>query len=203
MTLFLPKNFPQQLSIWYYSFGHNDTHVAIPLDYGSLLNHHESANTFHNNDIHFQVRGFFQCANHNVQKYAHAHACIHTRKTYMHNRCMYAHNIFKATEDIAIGQELFYFYGPQWFEIKNLPYTDIDYASTKWRPALQPLPCRKDVIQTTGADGRRNYAVREAVPLGAILEVSLCLEMPIVVVDQFPYLWDFVLTRETDNVHAN
>ena len=66
-----------------------------------------------------------------------------------------------------------------------------------WRPDLQPLPCRKDVLQTTGTDGRRSYAVREAVPSGAILEISLCLEVPVVVVDQFPYFWDFVLTRET------
>ena len=120
----------------------------------------------------------------------------------MHNRCMYTHNIFKATKDIAAGQEIFYFYGPQWFETRNIPYADVDYASTRWRPDLQPLPCRKDVIQTTGADGRRSYAVREAVPSGAILEISLCLDVPIVVVDQFPYLWDFVLTRETGSVHA-
>ena len=121
----------------------------------------------------------------------------------MHNRCMYTHNIFKATKDIAAGQEIFCSYGgPQWFETQNLPYADIDYASTMWRPDLQPLPCRKDVIQTTGADGRRSYAVREAVPSGAILEISLCLEVPVVVVDQFPFLWDFVLTRETENMHA-
>ena len=122
----------------------------------------------------------------------------------MHNRCMYTHNIFKATKDIAIGQEIFYFYGPQWFEEKNLPYIDVDYASTMWRPDLQPLPCRKDVVQTTGADGRRSYAVREAVPSGAVLEVSLCLKVPIIVVDQFPFLWDFVLTTdgEKENVHG-
>ena len=117
--------------------------------------------------------------------------------------CMYAHNTCKATKDIAAGQEFFFKYGsPQWFKAKNIPYIDVEYASTRWRPDLQPLPCRKSVIQTTGADGRRRYTVHEAVSSGAILEISLCVEVPIVVVDQFPYLWDFVLTRETGNVHA-
>ena len=116
---------------------------------------------------------------------------------------MYTHNIFKATKDIAVGQEIFYGYGgPQWFEVRKLPYANVDYASTRWRPDLQPLPCRKNVIQTTGVDGRRSYTVLEAVQSGAVLEISLCLKMPVVVVDQFPFLWDFVLTRETENVHA-
>ena len=112
-------------------------------------------------------------------------------------------NIFKATKDIAAGQELFYRYGSaEWFKSMDVPYADFDYASTKWRPDLQPLPCRKHVIQTIGADGRRSYAVREAVPSGAVVEISLCLEVPLVVVDQLPFLWDFVLTGETENVHA-
>ena len=127
--------------------------------------------------------------------------CVHTRK---YNKRMYTNHMFKADKDIAAGQEIFFSYGgPWWFENKKLSYTDVDYASTKWRPDLQPLPCRKDVIQTTGADGRRSYAVREAVPAGAVLEISLCLEVPIVVVDQFPFLWDFVITNgEKENVHA-
>ena len=131
-----------------------------------------------------------------------AFTCEHVH-TQMYNRCMYTHNIFKATKDIAAGQEIFYKYGdPEWFEARNLPYADVDYASTRWRPDLRPLPCRKRVIQTVGADGRRSYTVLEAVPSGAVLEISLCLPLPIVVVDQFPFLWDFVLTRETGNVHA-
>ena len=110
---------------------------------------------------------------------------------------------FKATKDIAAGQELFVRYGSaEWFDTKNIPYTDVDYASTMWRPDLQPLPCRKKVVQTTGADGRRSYIVREAVPSGAVLEISLCLEVPVIAVDQFPFLWDFVLTGETWNLHA-
>ena len=118
-------------------------------------------------------------------------------RIHMNNRCMYTHNIVKAKKDIAAGQEIFCGYGGrQWFKNKKLPYTDVDYASTRWRPELQPLPCRKKVIQTTGADGRRSYAVGEAVPSGAVLEISPCLEVPVLVVDQFPFLWDFVLTGE-------
>ena len=69
-TLFLPKNFPRRQAAWYYLFGHNKTHMALVLDYGSLVNHHESANTRHTgfNNIHFQVRRDFQCANRNVVK---------------------------------------------------------------------------------------------------------------------------------------
>ena len=117
--------------------------------------------------------------------------------------CTRAHTTFKATKDIAAGQELFIRYGDaKWFEDKNIPYADVDYASTRWRPDLQPLPCRQDVIQTTGPDGRRSYAVRDAVPSGTVLESSLCLDVPVIAVDQFPFLWDFVITGETDNVHA-
>ena len=127
----------------------------------------------------------------------HMHAQNTCAYTHMHNRYMYIYNIFKGTEDIAAGQEIFHRYGgPQWFETKNIPYTDVDYASTRWRPDLQPLPCRKNVIQTTGADGRHMYIVLEAVPPGAILEISLCLEVPVIVVDQF-LLWDFVVIDAT------
>ena len=126
---------------------------------------------------------------------------MHTRSNICIQTC--THNIFKAQEDIAAGQEIFYRYGgPGWFMNKNIPYADVDYASTRWRPDLHPLPCRKNVIQTTGANGRRRYAVGEPVPSGAVLEISLCLEVPVVVVDQFPFLWDFVLTGKAGNVHA-
>ena len=72
-----------------------------------------------------------------------------------------------------------------------------------WRPDLHPLPCRQSVTQTTGADGRHSFAVDEAVPLGTVLEVSLCLEVSVIVVDQFPFLWDFVLTGEIENMYTN
>ena len=123
---------------------------------------------------------------------------------HMRNRYACHIHISKATKDIAAGQELFYRYGTaQWFKTKNIPYTKFDYTNTMWRPELQPLPCRKHVIQTIGSDGQRSYAVQDAVPSGTIVEISLCLEVPLVVVDQLPYLWDFVLTGETrENVHA-
>ena len=72
-----------------------------------------------------------------------------------------------------------------------------------WRPDLQPLPRRKNVLQITGADGLRSYAVLDAIPSGTVLEISLCLEVPVSVVDQFPILSDIALTGETGNVHAD
>ena len=106
----------------------------------------------------------------------------------------------KATKDIAAGQEIFVRYGDaRWFEIKNIPYADVDYASTIWRPNLQPLPCRRNVGQTPGADGRYSFTVVEAAPPGTVLEISLCVELSTFIVDEFPYLWDFVLTGETEN----
>ena len=122
------------------------------------------------------------------------YACTCTRHIHVHI------NAFKATKDIAAGQELFIRYGEaQWFQCKNIQRVDVDYASTMWRPDLQPLPCRQNVAQTAGTDGRHSYAVVEAVPPGTVLEISLCLEVSVRVVDQFPYLWDFVLPGETQN----
>ena len=43
-TLYLPENFPKSQILRNYVFGHNETHMALVLDYGSLFNHHESAN---------------------------------------------------------------------------------------------------------------------------------------------------------------
>ena len=69
MTIFLPADFPQSLTPSYYLFNHNETHMALPLDYVSIFNHHESPNvkkikTGHN--VYFEVRGGFQCANRNI-----------------------------------------------------------------------------------------------------------------------------------------
>ena len=75
MTLFLPNNFPKSEAVHNYMFGHNKTHSALVLDYGSVLNHHESPNTkakkvnkkppkTQNDNVHFQVRKDFPCANH-------------------------------------------------------------------------------------------------------------------------------------------
>ena len=112
-------------------------------------------------------------------------------------------NAFKATKDIAAGQEIFVWYGgAQWFNKKNIPYTDVDYASTMWRPDLHPLPCRQSVDQTTGADGRHIFTAPEVIRSGTVLDVSLCVDVSVIVVDQFPYMWDFVLTGKTENGHA-
>ena len=46
MTLFLPMTFPWGLSPWYYAFKHSNTHIAMPLGYGPIANHHESANVY-------------------------------------------------------------------------------------------------------------------------------------------------------------
>ena len=78
-TLYLPKNFPKSQALRNYVFAHNETHMGLVLDYGSILNHHDSANvqavtTLENHtkkvDINFRVRAGFLCANSNVQKYA-------------------------------------------------------------------------------------------------------------------------------------
>ena len=141
----------------------------------------------------------FQYANHNnIEKYAACmYLCAHTQGTHVHV------NTFKATKDIAAGQEIFIRYSSAlWFESKNVSYIDVDYASTMWRPDLHPLPCRESVRHTTGADGQHSFAVPKAIQSGTVLETSLCVEVSVVVVDQFPYLWDFVLTGETENEHT-
>ena len=61
-TLFLPDNIPKNQILYNYVFGYNETHMGLFLDYGSLLNHHESANTKAgvkvrgSNNVYFQVR---------------------------------------------------------------------------------------------------------------------------------------------------
>ena len=86
MTMFLPLNFPIDQAAWNYVFGLNETHKALALDYASVANHHESANTkvIHllglKHNIEFQVRRDFQYANHNVLKIR-SNAHIHNRYT--------------------------------------------------------------------------------------------------------------------------
>ena len=109
--------------------------------------------------------------------------------------------MLKATEHIAAGHEIFVSYGgPDWFEDKNLPYIDVDYARTQWRPELHPLPCRQDVVQRTGADGTRSYVVLAAVSSGTGLDISPCLEVPANVVDDSPYLRDSTLNGHVANM---
>ena len=68
MTLFLPLNFPEDQAPRHYAFGYNKTHMALALDYGSLINHRESANARAIASVYSQVRRVFQFANHNVPK---------------------------------------------------------------------------------------------------------------------------------------
>ena len=77
MTMFLPRNIAQFQGIHNYAFEYNETHLALDLGYGSMINHHESANTKAMRTS-FKVRMGFRCANHNIEKYA---ACTHTRYT--------------------------------------------------------------------------------------------------------------------------
>ena len=121
------------------------------------------------------------------------HACTDTQP--IHGQI----NTFKATKDIAAGQEIFVRYGGvEWFENKNIPYADVDYASTMWRPDLHPLRCRVSFDHVTGADGRHSFTILEAVSSGTVLEISLCVDVSVIVVDQFPFLWDFVFTGKTE-----
>ena len=144
----------------------------------------------------------FQCANRNVQKLCsirtYTHACIHA---YVHahmNTCT-----FKATKDIAAGQEIFVYYGnASWFKDKHISPIDVDYASTRWRPDLQPLPCDQSVLQQIDPDGRRSYTVLTALQSGTVVGISVCIEVPVTVLDQFPVLRDFVLTGQTGNLHT-
>ena len=83
MTLYLPYNVPRSQVVCNYIFHHNTTHSGLVIDYGSLLNHHESANVKSESieeesgpNIHFQVRRGFQCVNRNVLKIS-MHAQIH------------------------------------------------------------------------------------------------------------------------------
>ena len=88
----LPKTFPGNSILWDFFFSHNETHVSLPLSYGSIANDHESANVeFASPEADatktgFVVRGDFQRGNHsilNIRMHAHmhgvqCHAYIHT-----------------------------------------------------------------------------------------------------------------------------
>ena len=65
-TLFLPENIPKNQVVYNYVFAYNETHMGLVLDYGSLFNHHESANVeaggnvAGSNNVQFQVRWVFK-----------------------------------------------------------------------------------------------------------------------------------------------
>ena len=62
----MPKGLLGTSILWYYVFGHNETHAALSISYGSLLNNHESANLAYASVQHdktktgFKVRDGFQ-----------------------------------------------------------------------------------------------------------------------------------------------
>ena len=111
----------------------------------------------------------------------------------MHNARI---QIAKAATHIEAGQELFV------SSLGDSPYTAVDYASTMWRPDLQPLPCCQDIEQTTDANGLRSYTALSAIPSDTVLDVSLCLDVPANFVDQFPALRNSTLPGQTQHVHA-
>ena len=65
-----------------------------------------------------------------------------------------------------------------------------------WRPDLDPLPCRENVNLTTGEDGRPIFFVPAMLPADTVMDISPCVKVSIIVVDQF-LLWDFVLMDAT------
>ena len=86
-TLFLPKNIPQNQGLINYVFHYNETHTALVLDYGSVFNHHESANVrtveiLPSDNVYFRVRMgfvFFVCESQCSKRYA---VCMHA---HIHN----------------------------------------------------------------------------------------------------------------------
>ena len=89
-TLVLPKTWPGNSVLWYYFFGHNETHISLPLGYGSVANNHESPNIQYASaetdatKTGFVVRGGFQCGNRNVLNIR-MDACIFRYlRTYIH-----------------------------------------------------------------------------------------------------------------------
>ena len=121
------------------------------------------------------------------------HACKHTHTQRIHGHI----NTFKAQKDIEPGQEVLVRYSTaQWFESKNIPYSDVDYASTMWRPDLQPLPCRENVDLATGWGGRHTFSVLAELPSGTVMDIAPCVKVSLIAVDQF-LLWDFVIIDAT------
>ena len=89
-----------------------------------------------------------------------------------------------------------------WFDRNGIPYASVDAAFTTWRPELTPLPCRIPVIQRTAdGDGDVSFIITRDVSEGTVLETSVCLKMPVDLVDTYS-LGDVVLTGHTENVHS-
>ena len=93
-TLVLPKTWPGNSVLWYYFFGHNETHLSLSLSYGSLTNNHESANIQYFQYFSteaaatksgFVVRDDFQRRNGNIlniRMHTYMHKYMRTHSTY-------------------------------------------------------------------------------------------------------------------------
>ena len=103
-TLFLPNNFPRQQTARCYVFNHNKTHMALDLDYGSIINHHESANARaigRYKDMHYRVCLFSICGS-QCQKLCSMRTCTH-EYIYMHAR--HIHNTHTCTHKHLQGRK--------------------------------------------------------------------------------------------------
>ena len=86
----MPKTLPRNSVLWDYSLGHNETHMSVPLSYGSIANDHESANIEYAlpeaeaTATSFHVRGGFQRGNCNVLNIC-MHRCTRTAHIYAHS----------------------------------------------------------------------------------------------------------------------
>ena len=113
-TLFLPRTLPRSQDPWHYTFGHNKTHMALSLDYASLVNHHEHFNAgappggIGPTGIYFQVRRGFQFAIAMFQKYAACiHAYIHKYKHKFIRVCIMHYVLCMCTHHIHVHIKLF------------------------------------------------------------------------------------------------
>ena len=91
-TLFLPQNFPKDQVFSNYILGESETHFSLVLDYGSLFNHHESANARAKAEtvpglksIYVQVRMGFQ----------YAEACTHNHIHHEHTKHFQGHKRYR------------------------------------------------------------------------------------------------------------
>ena len=90
-TLILPMTLPRKSFLWYYSFGHNETHFSLSQSYGSLINTHESPNVEYASPeadatkTGFVVRDDFQRRNGNIlniRMHTYMHKYMRTHSTY-------------------------------------------------------------------------------------------------------------------------
>ena len=70
-----------------------------------------------------------------------------------------------------------------------------------WRPELEPLPCRENIVLETDEGGRSIFSAPNALPAGTVMDVSPCVKISVNVADQF-FLWDAVLIATGKTVCA-